>query len=86
MNRARQIGNNECHGTYIPNDFGHQIAVHINDQAGLSIRKELTACRVERDGFASGLAHVIHASRRRIYDLSMTLSESPRLGVSAIVY
>lgn len=35
------------------------------------MRKKFTAWSVERDGFASGLALVIHASRRRIKDLSI---------------
>lgn len=51
---------------------------------GLSIRNELTACSVDRDGFASGLALVIHASLRRTSDLSILsfmLSELLELNV-----
>jgi hypothetical protein len=33
------------------------------------MRNELTACNVEREGLASGIALVIHASRRRMNDL-----------------
>ena len=43
------------------------------------IRKEFIACKVERDGLASGFAVVIQASRRRIRCLSIVglLSERP---------
>ena len=47
---------------------------------GRCIRKEFIACKVERDGLASGFAVVIQASRRRIRCLSIVGLLSERAG------
>ena len=47
---------------------------------GRCIRKEFIACKVERDGLASGFAVVIQASRRRTRYLSIVESRSGRVG------